>query len=82
MKCKVIKRYVDKYTHEIVYDDEIIDISKDRADELIAAGVCVEYRPYSDGGRKRTDGDEATAAGERSVSEAITHTGLTEVKQN
>lgn len=38
--AKVIKQYVDKYTHEMVtVGTELEDVSKERLKELIEAGV-------------------------------------------
>lgn len=41
MKLKAVKRYVDKYTKEIVEPDtELNDVPKERAEELVKEGVA------------------------------------------
>ena len=41
MKLKVTKKYVDKYTHKMIYPGEILDnVSEERAAELQKAGVA------------------------------------------
>ena len=73
MQLRAIKRYVDKYTKEMILEGTIIEADETRAQELIGNGACVSYRPSS-GGRKRTGRNTATAAGDS------TSTGLTETK--
>lgn len=72
MRLRAIKRYVDKYTKEIVQEGTVIKADETRAQELIDNGACVSC-PLS-GGRKRTgrQNETATAAGNG------TSTGLTE----
>ena len=44
LKLKVIKKYVDKYTHEMIHPGEILDdVSEERAAELHEAGVAQKY---------------------------------------
>lgn len=46
LKIKVIKRYVDKYTKEMVYpSDKLAEVTKERAKELIGAGVAESLEP-------------------------------------
>ena len=73
MQLRAIKRYVDKYTKEMIPEGSVIEADETRAQELIGNGACVSYRPSS-GGRKRTGWNTATAAGESTL------TGLS--KQN
>lgn len=40
MKVKVIKRYVDKHTKELMEVDSIVEYTKERANELIKNGYC------------------------------------------
>lgn len=40
MKVKVVKRYVDKHTWELMEVDTITEYSKERANELIKNGYC------------------------------------------
>lgn len=43
---KVIKRFVDKYTHETVeVGTNLKDLSEERMAELVAAGVIEEPKP-------------------------------------
>lgn len=72
MQLRAIKRYVDKYTKEMIPEGSVIEADETRAQELIDNGACVSC-PLS-GGRKRTGRNKATAAGDG------TSTGLT--KQN
>lgn len=44
MKLKATKRYVDKYTREIVEADTILEEKEPRAKELIAEGVAQEIK--------------------------------------
>ena len=71
MRLRAIKRYVDKYTKEMIFEGTIIEADETRARELIDSGACVSC-PLS-GGRKRTgrQNETATAAGDG------TSTGLT-----
>ncbi len=72
MRLQAIKRYVDKYTKEMIQEGTIIEADETRAQELINNGACVSYRPLP-GGRKRTgrQRNTATAAGNSTL------TGLT-----
>lgn len=76
MQLRAIKRYVDKYTKEMIFEGTIIEADETRAQELIDSGACVSDRPLF-GGRKRTEWNTATAAGDNS-----TLTGLSNQNEN
>lgn len=42
MKAKVLKRFKDKYSGEIYKEGDILDISKDRFEEILTVGLIVE----------------------------------------
>lgn len=47
MKVKAIKSYPDKQLGRVVTSEEIIEVKKERADELIAAGVAEKLSALS-----------------------------------
>lgn len=44
VKVKVIHKYVDKYTHELIEADRVLEYQKERADELITQGYVVVFQ--------------------------------------
>lgn len=54
MRLKAVKRYVDKYTKNIVEEGTILDVAKEgRAKELIKEGVMQEVKDTEAEPRKK-----------------------------